>query len=195
MKLQWKKKKLEAALHLLNYRDATVTKYTVPASRSNAEKRAEYKYPPVKCQIWCDDQWEIMLWLPWKQLVIHDEFEIGFSLIRYHLWALLQLPLAPPMPSVPQLIEADARSDSDGNGVNEVLVEDPAIVCHSGLSAAETSCLGRAEMNQGWRGYGGWAGGETEVLPSATPPTLLHPPSSASWADVGKCVRNSNVFL
>lgn len=88
-----------------------------------------------------------------------------------------------------------SSSDSDVDGVNEVLVEDPAIVCHSELSAAETSCLGRAEVHQGWRDYGGWAGGEAEVLPSATPSTLLHTPSSASWADVGKCVRNSNVFL
>lgn len=44
------------------------------------------------------------------------------------------------MPSLPRLIEADVRSDSHVDGVNEVLVEDPAIVCHSELSAAETTC-------------------------------------------------------
>lgn len=59
------------------------------------------------------------------------------------------------MPSLPQQVEADARLDSDVGGVNEVLVEDPAGVC---VSAAETGRLGRPEVNQGCRDYGGWAG-------------------------------------
>lgn len=61
------------------------------------------------------------------------------------------VPLVSLVLVLPRLIEGDARSDSDVDGVNEVLVEDPAIVCRSELSAAETNRLGRTEVNQGWR--------------------------------------------
>lgn len=92
------------------------------------------------------------------------------------------------MPSLPRQVEADACSDSDVGGVNEVLVEDPAVVCVCLLkpvARVDRKWIRVAEITEVEQVC------ETEVLPSATPSALL---SSASWADVGKCTRKSNIF-
>lgn len=103
------------------------------------------------------------------------------------------------MPFPLWLIEADVRLKSDVDVVNQALVEDSAIVslwafcCWNHLLGYSLSEMGRAGENV--LNYGGWAGGKRGVLPSATPSTIHHPPPTpATWADVGKCVRDSNVF-
>lgn len=103
------------------------------------------------------------------------------------------------MPFPLRLIEADLRLKSDVDGVNQALVEDSAIVslwafcCWHHLLGYSLSEMGRVGENV--LDYGGRAGGKRGVLPSATPSTILHPPPTpAAWADVGKFIRDSNVF-